>query len=194
MGKRCYLLLVLFVAAGSLQSQSLLGRKLPHQGVSLQFAGSVGFLSAGYYRRTEKEKIELSLIYGHTPRVFGGPLHSVSFKFLYSPFRIGFLHRFSFEPLQAGIFIAQNFGRNLYVTWPDKYPSHYYWWPNSLREHVFASSQVSFSPTHTAFEKISAYFEANTNDLYIYSWAPNRGAITLYDIIFFGIGIKAGIR
>jgi len=193
--KKYFFLLFLFLLPGHfLFAHEKVKDVFPHEVISLQFAGSVGFFSGGYWRASKKENIGLGLIYGYTPQVFGGPLHSLSFKFLYSPFKVHFLHHFCFEPLQAGVFIAQNFGKNLYLTWPDKYPKHYYWWSNSLREHVFVSSQMSYYLPGKTFEKVSLYFEANTNDLYIYSYFPNRGAIRLYDIIFFGIGIKAGFH
>jgi hypothetical protein len=192
MKKLFALYFTLFVLAAP--AQSGYKKLFPVQGASLQFAGSVGFLSAGYHVRTPKEHIELALRYGYTPEAFGGPLHSVSLKVLYSPFHLKFLKHYSWEPLQGGIFLSQNFGENLYVMWPEKYPKHYYWWSPSLREHIFLSTQVSYSLQYRHLDKISAYFEANTNDLYLYSFIPNRGALSLYDITFFGLGLKADFR
>jgi hypothetical protein len=138
--------------------------------------------------------VEIGAVYGYTPPAFGGALHSVSLKFTYIPFHVHFLDRMSWEPIQTGLFVAQNFGKNLYLHWPEKYPKHYYWWSSSLREHVFLSTQLSCNVNYKRLSRISGYFEANTNDLYVYSYFPNRGALSLYDIICFGIGLKADFR
>jgi hypothetical protein len=194
--KKYVLIYILFavISGTDLFSQSRFKTVFPGHCASIQFAGSVGFLSAGYHISTKKEKLEIGIVYGHTPLAFGGPLHSVSLKFLYNPFKLNLGNYFSFEPVQTGIFIAQNFGKNLYLTWPDKYPKQYYWWANSLREHIFLSSTLSLNLQDKMIEKISCYFEANTNDLYLYSYFPNRTAIKLYDIVFFGIGTKVWFR
>jgi len=39
-------------------------------------------------------------------------------------------------------------------------------------------------------DRVAFYFEENTNELYIFSYFTNRKTIKVYDIIFFGTGIK----
>ena len=143
------------------------------------------------------DKLELGLLYGHTPKRFGGPLHSLTLKFLYSPWRIKIGERFLLEPLQPGVFLARHFGNHLAMRWPrDQYPRQYYWWPRSLRTHIFLSTAVSMRSGSKMFRRFSLYFEANTNDLYISSYGGKRNyrSLTLYDIIFFGSGVKAYLR
>jgi hypothetical protein len=165
---------------------------LPTSVAGIQFAGSIGWLSAGYYRQAANKKIELGLLYGYTPEFAGGKIHTIALKFIYEPFRLNVKPDIQIEPLQAGVFFTQNFARNLFISWPEKYNAAYYNWISSLRFHVFFGSQVSYILNDKVVQKISFYFEANTNDLYIRSFNVhnNRHSLDLDEIIFFGIGSK----
>lgn len=189
------ILLCLFALSCILQAQEVEQQR--RAVLNAQYAGSIGLFSIGYFKPLAAEKLELGLLYGHTPKRFGGPLHSFTLKFLYSPWRIKAGERFLLEPFQPGLFVAQHFGNNLAMRWPrDQYPRQYYWWPRSLRTHIFVSAALSIRSASRSFQRFSAYLEANTNDLYVSSYAgkKNYRSLTLYDIIFFGCGVKAYLR
>lgn len=160
--------------------------------VHAQYAGSVGFLSAGYTRTMVKNKLELGLAYGYLPASKGGTVHTASFKFTYNPFakRKTGIH---IEPL-AGFFIAQHFGNNLGVLWGDNYPKKYYWWPRALRTHVFIAGQISWYVNKKKIDRMALYLEANTNDLYISSYYTNPKSLQFSDIIYLGAGLKLYFR
>lgn len=191
---------VLFLIVGSslflfFQGFAQDGKARPMQGsmASMQFAGSTGLLTAGYGRVSNNEKFELSLAYGYLPRSLGGQFHSISFKSGFNPFKIPIhssLKGWQLEPLIAGAFLSQNFGDNLGLTWDQQYPPRYYWWTRSLRTHVFLGTQISWSPEDSGRDRFAFYFEANTNDLYISSYTRNTAALSLYDIVFLGMGLK----
>lgn len=188
-----FTLLLCNVFAQRSVSQELRKRILPSSAIAIQYAGSTGFLTVGYFRGTQNEKIQAGVLYGNTPVVFGGSLHSLSLKAFYNPFKINITKRLYLEPLQAGAFFCQNFGRNLEVAWPSYYPKGYYWWPASLRSHIFFSSAISIRTNKPAWvDHITYYFEANTNDLYIasYLWKSNHRSLSPYDLIFFGMGLR----
>jgi hypothetical protein len=187
------LLILLILSSCGLSAQEIPKRFLPGTSASLQFAGSTGFLTAGVFKGTANEKIQLGLLYGHTPKEFGGPLHSLSLKFLYDPFKINLTKKIFFDPIQVGVFACQNFGSSLETKWDDKYPKGYYWWSPSLRGHVFLSTSLGIrSPDSKWLDHVSCYFEANTNDLYFASYVikNNNHSLTLYDIVFFGTGLR----
>ncbi|MCE3279615.1 MAG: hypothetical protein K0S44_1806 [Bacteroidetes bacterium] len=166
---------------------------LPMTAGTIQFAGSTGFLTAGFFKGTKSERVQVGLLYGYTPEIFGGHLHSLSLKFIYNPVRFDLGRNFYSEPVQAGIFACQNFGKNLDLTWPSQYPSDYYWWTASLRGHVFLSTTLGVRTNRAKhIDRIAWYFEANTNDLYFASYIikNNHTSLSLYDIIFFGTGLK----
>ena len=164
----------------------------PTAALSLQYAGSIGWLSAGYFRQTNNEKIELGFVYGFTPKFVGGNINTIGLKFIYNPIKIQVNNTISFEPIQTGFFITQNFGHNLHIKWPDQYEEQYYNWTNSTRFHIFLSTQASYTLNTKRVKKIAMYFETNTNELYFNSYMGNNNwkSLSITDIFFFGIGAK----
>ena len=171
-------------------SQNWLERTFPKSAVNLQYAGSTGFATAGFFKVSRRDKIELGILYGYLPASLGGENHSLSLKLLYNPFQLQVSKHIQLEPLQIGTFMCQNFNKNLGLSWGPEYEKGYYWWTRSLRFHIFASGQVSYKLNTKHIDRLAAYFEANTNDLYLYSYLPNRRTMYLSDIFFFGTGIK----
>lgn len=171
-------------------AQDFFKRHFPKSAVTGQFAGSIGFWSIGYSRLIPSEKVELGILYGKVPVKFGGVVRSVTFKMTYNPFKVYILPKLRFEPVQAGLFLCQSFGSNLGLSWPDKYPQGYYWWPRSLREHVFLSTQLSWMINKKRIDRVAAYLETNTNDLYMYSYFSNTKSLRLIDMFFLGCGLK----
>lgn len=166
-----------------------LKKTFPKSAYSAQYAGSVGVFSVGYVRLTPKEKIEIAGIYGHVPQLFGGPLNSFTLKLTYNPIKLNLSERFVLEPIQGGLFITGWFGENQDISWSSRYPHGYYWWQSNMRKHAFVSSQISYKMKKNV-DRLSLYFEVNTNDLYIYNIFPNWETISFYEIIFFGMGVK----
>lgn len=189
-----YHILILLLIANICFSQSFIKRKFPNTSADIQFAGSVGLLSAGVSKISKKENIEIGFSFGHLPHNFGGSVQTVNLKFRCNPLSLKCFKGLSLQPIQTGVFISQSFGEKLPFDWPVKYPKGYYWWNPSLRYHFFFGTQISYSLNKSLLKKISCYVEANTNDLYIYSFIPNSKALSIYDIFFLGIGTKLHFR
>ena len=177
-----------------LNAQDGLVPMFPKSAVNLQYAGSTGFLSVGFFKVSKRDKLELGILYGMVPKSLGGLHQTLSLKFLYNPFQLNITKRVQLEPLQAGGFMCQNFNKDLERTWGPEYERGYYWWTRSLRFHFFVSSQVSYKIESKHVDRLAAYFEANTNDLYILSYGPNMKTMRLYDIFFFGAGLKLYVK
>ena len=182
---------VMSALAESLDSASRQRKRLPASAFSIQYAGSTGFLTGGYFIGTASEKLFGGIQYGYTPVSMGGPIHTISLKFMVDPFSIMLRETVSIRPVQAGVFFTQSFGSNLPFSWDHRYPASYYWWLPSQRWHVFVSSALMFSNMgHGFIKRSSIYLESNTNDLYIYSYASNTATLSLWDIVFFGVGVR----
>lgn len=138
--------------------------------------------------------MEFGLLYGRLPRFAGGVNNSLVFKFIYNPFKYKLGEKFLLKPLQGSLFIAQNFSKDLRVFWDKKYPKGYYWWSRSTRFHFSLSTQISYPLAIKHIEKLSWYIEANTNDLYLYSYLENLNAFLPHDIFFLGMGIKVYLK
>ena len=189
MARVFYTIVFLFVCSSSF-SQKTLRSVFPRSAWTAQYAGNTGFLTIGYSKVTASRKMELGLLYGFVPKALGGVNHSINLKMTYNPFRITIHKKFKLEPIQAGLFISQNFGDHLGLYWDSKYPDGYYWWSRSLRIHAFVGAQISVKLGEKYFSRMSYYIEANTNDLYLHSYFPNRRTMSVTDIIFLGMGVK----
>lgn len=190
MVKQVFIIVLVFVLQVSSFSQNWIARKFPVSLMTAQYAGSTGFLSLGYSKVTVKNKLELGILFGNVPRSRGGAGNSFTLKSVYNPFQIEVEEKWMIEPLQTGIFVTRNFGENLSLQWSNKYPPGYYWWNASIRFHFSLGSQISYHFDSEHINRLAVYLEANTNDLYIYSYLPNRKTIRLVDIFFFGTGVK----
>lgn len=172
----------------------LLRNALPGRSVAMQYAGSTGLASIGGMRHTANERIGVGLSYGHTPRSHGGPLNTWVLRSMYTPWRVALNERWRLEPVQTGLFVAYTTGLDMRASWPSHLEKGYYWWLPNFRQHLFLRSQLSFHTGQGFVQRIGAYFEVNTNDLYVYSWWPNRGSISVGDILFFGAGVQVWFR
>ncbi len=195
MGYRILFLILIVQVTTVSKGQNSIWSKFSNRVVTTQFAGSIGFYSGGFSLvTTTKNKFEAGLLYGHVPRSMGGVNRSITLKGTYNPFQFRCTKVISIEPLQTGIFICQNFNQHLSLSWGNNYPPGYYWWTKSLRFHIFLGAKVSLIQNRKRLDRISFFFEANTNDLYLLSYFPNMKSMSLYDIVFFGAGIKVYYR
>lgn len=188
--------IVLFCAlllAPSAHAQ-LFRKSLPVRSVGGQFAGSVGLFSINAMQHTRTERIGIGFGAGHVPHDQGGPLNTFSLRFMYTPWKLEITPRWQLEPLQTGVFVAYSTGLDLTATWPSYLERGYYWWFPNFRQHLYARSQLSYKLKGGKVQRVAAYLEVNTNDLYVYSWWPNRGSIRVYDILFFGAGVQVYLR
>jgi hypothetical protein len=158
--------------------------------LSAQYAGSIGLYAIGIHKVSTNNKFETGILFGDLPEKFGGPVKTITVKFTYNPFRFNLSDKFQIEPLQAGVFITKHFGENLALTWGKDYPKGYYWWNRSIRYHLFVSTQALYKFNKQPLDRITVNFEANTNDLYLYSYFPNMNTLSVWEIVYFGVGVK----
>ena len=183
------LMLGLFVLVSAGYGQPF-RNSLPGTSVGTQYAGSVGLLSVNAMRHARNERLGFGIGIGHVPHGHGGPLTTYTVRAMYTPWQLKTDGRWQLEPLQAGLFVTYTSGLDLTAAWPSYLEKGYYWWTPNFRQHVFLRTQLSYRLRDRKVQRIAAYLEANTNDLYVYSWWPNRGFISVYDIVFFGAGVQ----
>ena len=167
-----------------------LQKAFPGRSIGAQYAGSVGLFSVNALLHSRNERLALGLGAGHVPKAQGGPLGTYTFRFMYTPWQVDIHDRWMLEPFQTGLVVAFSTGLDLTAQWPSYLDRGYYWWLPNFRQHLFVRTQLSYRPKERKVQRIAAYFEVNTNDLYVYSWWPNRSSITLYEIVFFGAGLQ----
>jgi hypothetical protein len=154
----------------------------------VQFAGSIGFISAGLGYEFLKNRINTEVLYGNVPGAFGGPLEIATVRIIYNPFTVNITKSVLVTPIMVSGFVTYHFGDQFYVKLPAKYYKDYYGWSSAIRYHVGLGSMVAYKNKNSG-HGLALYYELNTNEIYLKSYRTNN-TLTLGDIISLGIGVK----
>jgi len=159
--------------------------------VKLQYAGGIGFLSAGVGYTFFKQHLDVSLFYGYVPKWFTvDDLHSISLQFTAKLFRIKASENVEILPLNIGWYIHHTFGSEFWVKLPDNYPDGYYWWSPGRNAGVFVGGEIKTKllANKTPASGLAFYARAGSRGLYLASKVGNK-SIPLTDIIELGFGV-----
>lgn len=159
--------------------------------VKLQYAGGIGFLSAGVGYTFFKQHLDVSLFYGYVPKWFTvDDLHSISLQFTAKLFRIKASKNIEILPLNIGWYIHHTFGSEFWVKLPDNYPDGYYWWSPGRNAGVFIGGEIKTKllANKTPASGLAFYARAGSRGLYLASKVGNK-SIPLTDIIKLGFGV-----
>lgn len=161
-----------------------------------QYAGSIGFFSAGVgYELFKNERGSLDFMYGFVPKNRGGRLHIATVKFAYRPFEVRLNDWAKLYPVNPGAFLSYHFGPRFDFQWDkDTYEKGYYWWSTALRPHISLGTEVKIDTRKVApalkIKSLSVYSEFNTNELYLVSYYQNAGTLSVTDIFKLGFGLR----
>jgi len=159
--------------------------------VKLQYAGGIGFLSAGVGYTFIDHRLDVSLFYGYVPTWFTvDDLHSVSLQFTAKLIRIKVSENIELLPLNIGWYLHHTFGSEYWVKLPDNYPKEYYWWSPGRNAGVFLGGEIKtkFLGNKTPASGIAFYVRVGTRGLYLASKIGNS-SIPVSDIIELGFGV-----
>jgi len=163
---------------------------------TLQFAGSIGYFSAGIgYNLNKSGSSSLDLMYGYVPVPKGGDLSIITGKFAWRPFKIKINEWAVIHPINPGVFLSYHGGSNFDSKWDDdEYPKGYYWWSTAFRPHISFSTEVKLNTEklipNLKIKTLSLYSEFNTNELYAISYIQNSHDLNLTDIFKLGLGAR----
>lgn len=187
------LALLLFLALPIVtKAQKSFWKGLVPDQANLQYAGSIGFLSAGAGYNLMKEKTALSFHVGYVPESLGGELTIVAIKFEYKPWAIHIKDKAIIHPFNPVIFPSYTLGENFDFKFErPQYRKGYYFWSSALRLHIGAGTEIKLlTKPNSKIKYVSVYAEANTNDLYLLSWYQNRTNAPFYKMFKLGYGIR----
>lgn len=162
----------------------------------VQYAGSIGYLSAGAgYDIFGNKRGNLSFHYGYVPGSKGGELHIATVKLGYKPWKINLKDWAKLYPFNPGFFATYTFHKDLGLFFPKgQYPGDYYYWSEAIRPHLSFNTELELKPPkalkNSGIRALGLYIEANTNDFYLINYLQNVSALRMYDIFQLGIGLK----
>lgn len=165
--------------------------------VTLQFAGNIGMFSVAPSYSFAHDKLNGELFYGYVPKFDAEEaLHVLTLKGIYKPFRkVPLGEDFSVTPLRIGLGLSYYFRSQFSINWSSAYPSNdYYWWTSSLRLTGSLGPAINYNLQNSkSFREISLYGDLNTYDLIVTSAVKDK-TLTAWDIISFGVGLRASFR
>jgi len=148
--------------------------------VKAQYAGNMGFISAGVGSYFFNDRISADVNYGLLSKYINGVrVHSFSVKPAYNFKEI---HYGSFTTrCYAGMNVVYSIGRNIYPRAPDHYPRNYY--PqNAFHFNPFIGLKKGNEINERKIRKLHLYAELGTVDYEIWYALKNK-EIAVYDIL-----------
>lgn len=160
----------------------------------IQFAGSMGFLSAGTgWDYGKNRQWETDVLFGFVPKYSTEYVKAtVTVKQNFIPWSVKTTDRIIFKPFSTGLYVNTIIGEEFWRAEPSKYPNGYYDFSTKLRLNVFVgqSWEYRFAPSMKVFCKsITFFYEFSTNELYLIGSASNK-YLKLKDIVGLSLGAK----
>ena len=159
---------------------------------NLQFAGSIGLLSAGMggdYGR--QRQWETEFMFGFVPGFSSNKTKvTLTLKQNYVPWEVSLGKNWMLEPLETGLFVNTVLASDFWVKEPEKYPNNYYKFSTRVRFHAFLGQRIALNMKENfPFRRITVYYELSTCDLYLISKFTNQ-YVKMVDILSLSFGLK----
>ncbi len=175
-----------------LQRREEFWHKLIPEMVSVQYAGGIGMISAGFgWAYGCGDRWETHLMLGFLPKRYNYHHYwTFTLREYFNPWKIRFKQHWQVTPLSVNLSINSLLHSDFWMKEPSRYPDGYYGFSSRIRFHLGLGQRISFLiPREKRFmsRKVSLYYEVSTCDLYLRQKFLNS-SIPLKDIITLGIG------
>ncbi|PKV67092.1 hypothetical protein [Pontibacter ramchanderi] len=157
----------------------------------VQYAGSIGFVSAGIGRSFFHEKLETDLFVGYLPEQIGGDhIWTTALKATAVPFKTIPVGSLDWQPLRTGLQLSYTFGEQYFIVEPrEKYEKGYYGFPTALHLYLHLGGQVDFARVGE-LQRFAVYYEVNTSAEYLISYIQNPKYLGLGKIFNLALGVR----
>jgi hypothetical protein len=158
----------------------------------VQYAGSVGFVSAGAGYNVLRDRANVDFLFGYVPAFAGGvPLETFTIKFTANLWTIPLGGRTTLHPLTTGLYFCYTPGKQYSSNLPSWYPEGYYWWSEAIRANIFIGGSLDVEIAGAKkLSRLNIYYELGTNEIKLVSYVQNAEALRLVDIVHAGIGVR----
>ncbi|WP_321424152.1 hypothetical protein [uncultured Bacteroides sp.] len=162
----------------------------------LQFAGSMGLLSAGIgWDYGKRKQWETDLLIGYVPHYSSSAKATFTIKQNFMPWKFNLGRNISMEPLACGLYINTVLNEDFWVKEPDRYPKGYYNFSTKIRSNIFVGQRFTYnmnSEKHSFAKAVTLFYELSSSDLYIVS-ASGNNYLKPKDYIHLSLGVKLQI-
>ena len=159
---------------------------------NLQFAGSIGLLSAGMgWDYGRQRQWETEFMFGFVPGFSSNKTKvTLTLKQNYVPWEVSLGKNWVLEPLETGLFVNTVLASDFWVKEPEKYPNNYYKFSTRVRFHAFLGQRIALNMKENfPFRRITVYYELSSCDLYLISKFTNQ-YVQMVDILSLSFGLK----
>ncbi len=159
---------------------------------NLQFAGSIGLLSAGMgWDYGRQRQWETEFMFGFVPGFSSNKTKvTLTLKQNYVPWEVSLGKNWVLEPLETGLFVNTVLASDFWVKEPEKYPNNYYKFSTRVRFHAFLGQRIALNMKENfPFRRITVYYELSTCDLYLISKFTNQ-YVKMVDIVSLSYVLK----
>ena len=159
--------------------------------VPVQYAGNIGFVSAGVGYASRLRNYELGLLYGYVPRSRAGThIHTVTGKNTFPLTRYPLKNNEILIPY-IGLGLSLEVGGNAFFRMPAHFPDSYYDYPKNVRVLAYGGAKVQrlFEDDFHGLRGVEVFAEASTVDLYIWYKSMSE-EISLREIFSLALGVN----
>ncbi len=156
---------------------------------AVQFAGSIGFLSAGPGWSFLDDAVEASVLVGWAPPALAGEdFLTFTLKGQWRPFRID-TRGWTVRPLSVGLLLSYTAGDAYFATKPDRYDDGYYWFRTALRPALTLGASVGRPVAALNLRLVEGYFELVATDYRLVQFARNPATVNA-GLFSLALGVK----
>lgn len=159
--------------------------------VQVQFAGNIGFLSAGMGYSTRTRNYQVSLIYGYVPKSIARTyIHTIALKNTFPITRFALNDHQILVPY-LGLGASFELSGNSFFRQPAHFPKDYYDFPKNIHALVYAGAKAQrlFEDPFVGVRGLEFYVEAGSIDLYIWYKTMSR-QMKLHQVFTLAAGVN----
>ncbi|MDR1699081.1 MAG: hypothetical protein LBR75_04595 [Prevotellaceae bacterium] len=141
--------------------------------VKMQYAGSMGLISAGVgWQYGKNKQWETDVMLGYIPKYTTDEAKAcLTLKQNFIPWKIQLKDsNYYFDPLSAGFYISSVLDDDFWIKDPKKYPSKYYPFATKIRLNICVGQRIAYkipAEKRTYLKSIALFYEISSNELYI---------------------------
>ena len=157
----------------------------------IQYAGNIGFLSAGIGYSTRVRNYHASLMYGYVPKsVAQTYIHTIALKNTFPITRYALKNNQVLVPY-IGAGVSFELSGNAFFRQPDHFPESYYDFPKNIHALLYGGAKVQhlFEDTVMGMHGVEFFLEAGTIDVYLWYKSMSRD-IKLNEIFTLAFGVN----
>jgi hypothetical protein len=153
-----------------------------------QYAGNIGLISAGAGYVFAKDRYQLSLVYGYTPKSIAGvTIHTLTARNVFHLYRIHLGERQTLLPY-AALGLSFEIGGRSFFTSPSNMPPGYYKFPKSVHVIPGAGLKLRYLSKLPSISALEFFGEVSTVDAYVW-YKIISDEVSMSQILSLSVGI-----